>query len=178
MTVQYMPQMPELQNMSGKARFEGGSIRFDIAGATAAGLGVAGATVELTGLDGPDQYASMRIPIAGTAPAVIALLARPKLGLPRDALYDPKRLRGDVAIDLTLAFPLLKSLAVADIDIKAEAALSAFSLKDAIGTVDLTEAVGKLVYANSQLSVTGVGKFDGNQVDIAWREHFAPRAPD
>ena len=177
MTVHYMPHMPELQNMSGKARFEGGSMRFDIAGATAVGLGVAGATVELTGLDGPDQYASMRIPISGTAPAVIALLARPKLGLPRDALYDPKRLGGDVAIDLTLAFPLLNSLAVADIDIKAEAALSAFSLKGAIGAVDLTEAVGRLVYANSQLSVTGVGKFDGNAVDIAWREHFAPRAP-
>ncbi len=177
MTVNYMPQMPELKNLSGKARFQGGTLRFDIAGATAAGLGVAGATVELTGLDAPDQHASMRIPITGPAPAVITLLARPKLGLPRDALYDPKRLGGDVAIDLTLAFPLLNALAVADIDIKAEAALSAFSLKGAIGAVDLTDAVGKLVYANSQLSVTGVGKFDGNAVDIAWREHFAPRAP-
>ncbi|WP_428662335.1 DUF3971 domain-containing protein [Reyranella sp.] len=177
MNVHYMPQMPELKNLSGKAQFEGGILRFDIAGATAAGLGVAGATVELTGLDGPNQHAAMRIPITGSAPAVIALLARPKLGLSRDALYDPKRLGGDVAIDLTLAFPLLNTLAVADIDIKAEAALSAFSLKGAIGAVDLTDAVGKLVYANSQLSVTGVGKFDGNAVDIAWREQFAPRAP-
>ncbi len=177
MTVHYMPLMPELKNLSGKARFEGSVLRFDIAGATAVGLGVAGATVELTGLDGPNQYASMRIPIAGPAPAVIALLARPKLGLPRDALYDPKRLGGDVAIDLTLAFPLLNALAVADIDVKAEAALSGFSLKGAIGAVDLTDAVGKVVYANSQLSVTGVGKFDGNGVDIAWREQFAPRAP-
>jgi len=177
MTVNYMPQMPELKNLSGKARFQGGTLRFDIAGATAAGLGVAGAIVELTGLDDPNQHASMRIPITGQAPAVIALLARPKLGLPRDALYDPKRLGGDVAIDLTLAFPLLNSLTVADMDIKAEAALSAFSLKGAIGAVDLTDAVGKLTYANSQLSVTGVGKFDGNAVDIAWREQFAPRAP-
>ena len=74
------------------------------------------------------------MPISGPAPAVIALLARPKLGLPRDALYDPKRLGGDVAIDLTLAFPLLNALAVADIDIKAEAALSAFSLKERSAT--------------------------------------------
>ncbi len=177
MTLRYMPQMPEMQNVSGKARFQGGSLRFDIAGGTAAGLGVTGATVELTGLDGPNQYASMRLPITGQAPAVVALLARPKLGLPRDALYDPKRVAGDVAIDLTLAFPLLNALAVADIDIKAEAALSAFSLKGAIGAVDLTDAVGKVVYGNSQLSVTGVGKFDGSAVDIVWREQFAPRAP-
>lgn len=177
MTVQYMAQMPELKNVSGKGRFEGSALRFDIAEATAVGLGVAGAAVELTGLDGPTQYASMRIPIKGTAPAVMALLARPKLGLPRDALYDPKRLGGDVAIDLTLAFPLLNALAVADIDVKAEAALSGFSLKSVIGAVDLTDGAAKVVYANSQLSVTGVGKLDGSAVDIAWREEFAPRAP-
>ena len=39
MTVNYMPHMPELQKVSGKARFEGGTLRFDdIAGGTAAGL--------------------------------------------------------------------------------------------------------------------------------------------
>lgn len=177
MTLRYMPQMPELKNVSGKARFEGGALRFDIASASAAGLGVTNATVDLTGLDGPTQYASMHIPVRGPAPAVITFLARPKLGLPRDALYDPKRLGGDVAVDLTLAFPLLNSLAVGDIDIKAEATLSAFSLRDVIGTVDLTDASAKLVYGNSQLGVTGVGKLDGHSVDIVWREQFAARAP-
>ena len=53
MTVHYMPHMPELQNVSGKARFEGGTMRFDIAGGNAVGLAVTGATIELTGLDGP-----------------------------------------------------------------------------------------------------------------------------
>ncbi|MCW5734424.1 MAG: hypothetical protein KIS73_09870 [Enhydrobacter sp.] len=177
MTVHYMAHMPELKNLSGKGRFEGSVLRFDIAGATAVGLGVAGATVELTGLDGPTQHASMRIPITGPAPAVMALLARPKLGLQRDALYDPKRLGGDVAIDLALAFPLLNALAVSDIEVKAEAALSGFSLKSVIGAVDLTDAAARLVYGNSQLAVTGTGKLDGSVVDIAWREQFAPRAP-
>jgi hypothetical protein len=177
MTVHYMPHMPELSNVSGNARFEGGTMHFDIAGGNAVGLAVTGATIELTGLDGPSQSASLRVPITGPAPAVQALLARPKLGLPRDALYDPKRLGGDVAIDLTLSFPLLNALTVSDIDIRAEAAVSAFSLKNAIGNVDLTDGVGRLVYANSQLNVTGVGKFDGNSVDIVWREQFGPRAP-
>src|SRR6185437_6628566 len=68
------------------------------------------------------------------------------------------------------------ALAVSDIDIKAEAAVSAFSLKNAIGNVDLTDGVCRLVYANSQLNVTGVGKFDGNTVDIAWRERFGSSA--
>ncbi len=178
MTVHYMAHMPELQQVSGKARFEGGTLHFDVAGGTAVNLAVAGATIDLTGLDGPmPHHAAIRMPISGTAPAVIALLARPKLGLPRDVLYDAKRLGGDVAIELTLAFPLLNALTVADIDVKAEAALSGFSLKSAIGNVDLTDAVGRVVYGNSHLNVTGTGKFDGNAVDIAWHEQFQPRAP-
>jgi hypothetical protein len=177
LVVHYMPHMPELQNVSGKARFQGSSLRFDVAGGTAVNLAVTGAVVELTGLDGPTQYATMQIPIKGSAPAVQAFLARPKLGLPRDSLYDPKRLGGDVAVDVTLNFPLLASLAVTDIDIKAEAALSGFSLKGAIGAVDLTDAVGRVVYGNSQLNVTGSGKLDGNPADIAWREQYGPRAP-
>jgi hypothetical protein len=178
MTVHYMPHMPELRNVSGKARFDGSALHFDIAGGTAVGLAVTGATIDMTGLDGPGpHYAALRIPIKGTAQTVVALLARPKLGLPRNVLYDPKRLGGDVAVDLTLGFPLISALTVAEIDIKAEAALSGFSLKDAIGEVDLTDAVGRVIYGNSQLNVTGSGKLDGNAVDIVWREQFGPRAP-
>jgi len=178
MTVHYMPHMPELQNVSGKARFEAGTLHFDVAGGTAVGLAVTGAIIDMTGLDGPGpHYASLRLPIKGTAPSVVALLARPKLGLPRDMLYDPKRVAGDVAVDLSLRFPLINALTVAEIDIKAEAAVSGFALKNAIGDVDLGEAVGRVVYANSQLNVTGIGKLDGNAVDIVWREQFSPRAP-
>ena len=178
MTVHYMPHMPELQNVSGKARFEGGTLHFDVAGGTAVGLAVTGATIDMTGLDGPaPHYAALRIPIKGPAPTVQALLARPKLGLPRDVLYDPKRLAGDVAIELTLGFPLINALTVAEIDIKAEAAVSGFALKGAVGNVDLTDAVGRIVYASSQLNVTGIGKLDGHPVDIAWREQFGPRVP-
>jgi len=179
MTVRYMPHMPELVNVSGKARFEGDKLHFDVAGGTAVGLALAGAKIDLINLDGPPelQIATLHLPISGPAPTVMSLLERPKLGLPRDALYDPRRVSGDVAIDLKLVFPLLNAISVSDIDIKAEAALSGFSLRNAVGGVDLTDAVGRVGYANSELAVTGTGKFDGHPVDIAWREMFAPKAP-
>ena len=176
MKVRYMPHMPELEGVAGTARFEGGTLHFDVAVGTAVGLRLTGGTIDLANLDGPGApTATMRLPIAGPAPIVMALLARPKLGLPRDALYDPKRVAGEAAIDLQLAFPLLNSLNVADIEIKADAALTAFSLKNAIGNVDFTEATGKVSYIASQLSVAGRGKLDGHPVDVTWREMFGPR---
>ena len=35
----YMPHMPELETVSGKARYENGTLHFDVAGGTAVGLG-------------------------------------------------------------------------------------------------------------------------------------------
>src|SRR4029077_16433281 len=178
MTVRYMPHMPELQRVSGKARYEGGTLHFDVASGTTVGLRTSGATIDLTGLDGPaPQYASLRLPITGSAPDIIRFLARPKLGLSRDMLYDYRRVGGEAAVDLSLRFPLLESLTVAEIDIKAEAQVSKFSLKNALGELDLTDAAARVKYAGSELSVTGTGKFDGNLVESGWRELFGAKVP-
>lgn len=178
MTVRYMPHMPELQGVSGTARYEGDTLHFDVASGSAVNLKMAGATIDLTDLDKPPpQYAAIRMPITGSAADVIRFLARPKLGLPKDVLYDYRRLGGDVSIDLSLRFPLLNAVTVSDLELKAEASLSNFSLKDAIGNVDLTDATGRVRYGNSELAVAGTGKLDGNAVEIAWREMFGAKVP-
>ena len=178
MTVRYMPHMPELQGVSGTARYEDGALHFDVAGGSAVNLKTAGATIDLVGLDKPPpQYATIRIPISGAAPDVIRFLARPKLGLPKNMLYDYRRLGGQVAVDVSLAFPLLNALTVSELDIEAEASLSDFSLRGAIGNVDLSDAAATIKYANSELAVEGTGKLDGNSVHIAWHEWFSAKAP-
>lgn len=176
MTVRYMPEMPELEGVSGKARYESGMLRFDVAEGTAAGLRTSGTTIVLNGLDAPPpQRASIRMPIAGSAQDVIRFLARPKLGLPKDVLYDPRRLGGEVSVDLSLDFPLLDALAVSDLDIKAEATLSKFSLRGAIGSVDLGDMSARVKYGNSELAIAGTGKLDGSPVEIVWRNLFGTR---
>ena len=176
MQVRYMPHMPEISGVTGTARYENGTLHFDIAQGGGVDLSVGGATIDLTDLDAsPPQTARLHMPIKGSAAAAVARLARPQLGLPKDMLYDPKRVGGEVSIDLTLSFPLLNALTVADLDIRAEAELSHFSLKGAIGGVDLGEAAGHVLYGNSRLSVTGSGKLDGAPVDIVWRAQFGPK---
>jgi hypothetical protein len=178
MRVRYMPDMPELEEVFGTARYETGALHFDVASGKAAGLSVKDVTIELEGLENPaGQIASIRMPIAGTAQDVMRFLARPKLGLPRDVLYDYRRVDGQAAIDLSLRFPLVDALAVADIDIKADATVSHFSLRDAIGTVDLSDAAARMRYAGSELALNGKGKLDGNEVDVAWREMFGAKVP-
>src|SRR5258707_8534467 len=117
-----MPQMPEMQRVTGKARYEGGTLHFDVASGSAAGLRTSGATIDLTGLDGPaPQYASLRLPIAGSAPDVIRFLARPKLGLSRDMLYDYRRVGGEAVVDVSLCFSPLHPPPPAPLNNKAQA---------------------------------------------------------
>ncbi len=178
LTVHYMPHMPELEDVAGRARYENGTLHFDVDRGSAVGLRVAGATIDLTGLSGPPpQYAAIRMPISGAAPAIMALLARRQLALPKEALYDPKQVAGDAMIDLSLSFPLLSTLTVSDIDIRADATVSGFARKGVIGRVDLTEAIGRITYANSQLVVVGQGKLDGSPVEISSTELFDSKAP-
>lgn len=176
MQVHYMPHMPDIEGVSGKARYENGTLHFDVAHGSGVGLSIDGATIDLTDLDSlPPQNARLHIPIRGSAADATAFLGRRQLGLPKDVLYDPKRVGGDVSVDLSLSFPLLNAITVAELDIRAEAALSRFSLKAAVGGVDLTETTGRVRYENSQLDATGTGKLDGSPVDIVWREQFGPK---
>jgi hypothetical protein len=178
MTVRYMPHMPELQNVSGKARFEGGTLHFDVAGGSAVGLRLTSGTIDLTGLDqDASQQAKIRLLITGPAPRVVQFLARRQLGLPKDVLYDYRRVGGEVSVDVGLAFPLVDALAVADIDVKADAELRGFSLRDALGEVDLSDAIARVKYGGSELSVAGTGKLDGNAVEIGWRELYGAKVP-
>src|SRR5258707_15843786 len=125
-----MPQMPEMQRVTGKARYEGGTLHFDVASGSAAGLRTSGATIDLTGLDGPaPQYASLRLPITGSAPDVIRFLARPKLGLSRDMLYDYRRVGGEAGNGASLCFSPLHAPPPPAPRIKGAAPGAEFSLK-------------------------------------------------
>lgn len=178
MMVRYMPNMPELRDVSGKARYENGNLRFDNISGGAVNLKVTGGTIELADLDKPPpQIATLRLPITGAAQDVIRFLARPKLGLPKDVLYDYRRLGGTVAVDLELRFPLINALTVAELEIKADAQLTNFSLKNVVGGVDLADATARVKYGASELAVTGQGKLDGATVDIGWREMFGQKPP-
>jgi len=178
LTVRYMPHMPEMQDVSGKARYENGNLHFDIARGGAVNLKVTDGTIDLTGLDKPaPQMAAIRLPITGSAQDVMRFLARPQLGLPKQTLYDHRRLGGQVAVDVSLSFPLVEALTVAEIDVAADAQLTAFSLKGVLGDVDLTDATARVKYGNSELNVAGQGKLDGSTVDVTWREMFAAKVP-
>lgn len=175
LTVDYLAPLPPVRGVSGTANFDGSTFRFNVEGGQAGAIAVGPSRIDLTGLEGDDHRADMTIALRASAQETMNFLTQPKLGLPKDLLYNPKRLGGDVAVSLSLRFPLLDAMSVNDIVYAATAKLERFSLTKAVGTLNLTDFTGALVLDMQQLKVGGRGKADGHVVDVSWTELFGAK---
>jgi len=175
LTVSYLPPLPPVKGVSGTAHFDGSTFRFNIDGGQAGAIKVGKARVDLVGLEGDDHRADILVELQASAQETMNFLTQPRLALPKDMLYNPKRLGGDVTVNLSLKFPLLDAMTVNDIAYGASARFERFSLTNAVGTLNLTDFAGTLQLDMTQLKVAGRGKTDGQVVDLGWTEQFGPK---
>ncbi len=175
LTVNYLAPLPPVKGVSGTGQFDGSTFRFLIDGGQAGAIKVGKSRVDITGLDGTDHRADIQVELQASVQETMNFLTQPRLGLPKDLLYNPKRLGGDVAVGLSLKFPLLDALSVNDIVYAASAKLDRFSLTNAVGTLNLTDFAGTLQLDMTQLKVAGRGKADGQPVELSWTELFGAK---
>lgn len=178
LTVRYLDPMPPLRGVSGTMTFDGLLMRYQIRSGQADNLRLAGARVDILGLEGPTNHRTdMELQIRADVPDAINFLAHPRIGLAKDLLFNPKRTAGDVAITLRLKMPLKKGMAMSDIEYAASADLERFSLQNAVQGLSLADATARLEVDSRELKVTGKGKVEGQALDIQWREMFGPKVP-
>lgn len=175
LTVSYLSPLPPVTGVTGTAEFDGSTFRFHIDGGQAGAIKLDKSRIDITGLEGEDHRTDMLIELRASAQDTMDFLAQPKLALPKDLLFNPKRLGGDVAVSLSLKFALLDALSVDDIVYGANAKFERFSLTNAVGTLNLTDFAGALQLDMQQLKVAGRGKADGRVVDLAWIEQFGAK---
>ncbi|MCW5745565.1 MAG: AsmA-like C-terminal domain-containing protein [Alphaproteobacteria bacterium] len=178
LTVTYLDPLPPLRGVSGTATFDGTVMRFDIVSGNADNLRLAGARVDILGLEKPNNHRTeMELRIEASVADALAFLAHPKIGLSKDLLFDPKRTSGDVALALRMKFPLLKTLPMSDVEYAATADIERFSLQNAAFGLALSDATARVEVDSRELSVSGRGKVDGQVLDVQWREMFGPKVP-
>ncbi len=177
-TVRYLDPLPPLRNVSGTMRFDGKLMRYQIASGQADHLKLAGARIDILGLEGPDNHRTeMELQIRAGVPETLAFLAHPRIGLNKELLFNPKRTSGDVAIALRMKFPLTGGVEMSEIEYAATADLERFSLQNAAVGLNLADATARLEVDARELKVTGKGKVEGQVLDIQWRELFGAKVP-
>lgn len=177
LSIRYLPGLKPATGVAGTAHFDGTRLRFALTAGESHGVELRSGTIDLLELGAAQEIAEITVALAAPAQRAMAVLTEPALKLPKDLLYNPKRIGGDVTATLHLKFPLIDALDMERVEYSVAAQLSGFSLSAAIGQVNLTDATGTLEVNPRELAVQGKAKLDGAPFDIVWRESFVARAP-
>ncbi|MBI3443949.1 MAG: AsmA-like C-terminal domain-containing protein [Magnetospirillum sp.] len=172
-TVDYLHPMPVAHNTLGVCTFDTNSFRIALNGGEVYGLRLKEGSIVFTGLDKDDQFADIELVIAGPATDALKLIDNPPLRYARALGIDPSKVGGDALAKVRLKFPLLKSLRLDDVGIKAHATVKNVSIPKVMMGLDLSDGILDLDVDAKGLDATGPVVLATIPGQLSWRENFS-----
>ena len=175
-TVRYLPALEPVRGVSGTGSFDGKVLRFLPASGHAGPIALKDGSIDIVGLNGPDGHrAEISLRLVASAVDAMGFLEQRQLALPRDVLFNPRRLAGEVDVRLNMRFPLVGLTSIEQVDYSANVTLRRFGLVNVAAGLNLTDGEAILDLDPRGLQVKGRGRVDGVAFDISWRENFGAR---
>lgn len=175
--VNYLPPMSRVRGVSGSATFD--TKRFDIVVRNGV-LGSLRATegkVALYDLDTDIELAAIDVAVTGPVRDALVLIDGPPLGYLKKIDLKPDDFAGDASVNLTLKFPLKKTLKVDELDVLATADVKNFSQRSAALGQDARDGEMKLRVDRAGLDINGRLVLGGASATVEMRRNFADNAP-
>lgn len=133
-----------------------------------------GGKVVLSGLADETQWADISADIIGPAREALKLVDHEPLKLlSAMGTVDPNAVSGHGVTHLTLKFPLLLDLRLADMTVNANSHITQAAVKNAIPGRSLTDGVLDLAVDLDHLDIKGEGKVNGVPMKLGWEEKFS-----
>ena len=147
------------------------------ASATPDMLSITGGQLQFSGLTQKDQQLAMQVQITGSVPAAISLLREPRLGLLTRHKMPLHDTAGQVAVGLTVAFPLIARLTMDQVTIGAQAQFTGLRLAGIVAGRDLDRGMIDLSGGNNGLSLKGDALLAGIPVQLQASMDFRAGPP-
>ncbi|WP_239988639.1 YhdP family protein [Paramagnetospirillum kuznetsovii] len=176
-TVDYLHPMPVARNTIGDCTFNTNSFRIALKGGEVYGLRLKEGAIVFTGLDKDDQFADIELVIAGPATDALRLIDNPPLRYAQALGIEPANVSGDAVAKVRLKFPLLKTLRLDDVGIKANATVRNVVIPRVMMGLDLSDGVLNLEVDAKGLDATGPVVLATIPGTLAWRENFSKGQP-
>jgi len=177
LSVDYLSPMPPVRNAVGSATFN--EKRFDIKVEEAdgyEGLKIMGGDISLFNLHHDFPEADIALDVLGPVPSALTLIDHQPLGFSSELGIKPENADGTVAAHVRLQFPLKADLLATEVVAKAQARLSAASIKGALFQKDLVEGDLDLSVTNDELVLKGDAGLGGVPVQLVWHHDFRDAA--
>jgi hypothetical protein len=173
-TVRYMNGMPPIENVSATANFDLKQMTVDITGGGIGDLKLLPFALTIDGLDANDQNISIPLKISGSVPDIMKLVDAPPLGYAKAMGLAPDDINGKVEGTVAFKFPLLKSLEMKDVDLKANAQIDDMGSNKLLKGVDISQGRLALELDKNGFTLRGPEAINKVMLNILWRQNFAP----
>lgn len=177
--VSYMRGMPPVLDTHGTATFSQSEVVIDVAGGRVVQPGEAGelvvneARVRLHGLSTNAHSADIDIRVDGNLRDAVSLINHEPLRYAAALGVEPAATAGVAEVLLSIDFPLIQDLSLAEVQISANASLRETSIVKAGFGLDLDAGQFSLTIDNAGMDVTGTASLGGIRTGLAWRENFS-----
>lgn len=172
----YVPPMPMAEDLKGVASYTSERFDVDITGGVLGGLRVEEGSVTLSGLNLPDQNASIEVVARGGLREFLQVLDHEPLRAARYLAITPERVAGETAARAIFTLPVKKHVPLEEVDVSAAATLSHVAIPGAVLGRDLTEGELTLRLNREGMEYQGTAKLRGIPVWLSGSESFGAEA--
>ena len=173
-SVQYLPGMTALTNVSGRARLRGNSFRVDVDRGNLGELTLNQGYFAIPQFAPKDALAVVQANVTGSVARMASEVDREPLRIFSNVQFDPARLAGEGSLDLDLSLPLSDHLKPEAIDVRARGHFEQASLQDAFAGLEATDGSVDLDVAGQRVKVAGKAQLAGNAFDFVWKNQIEP----
>lgn len=170
--VNYLEGMPAVDGVNAVATFNLQKMSVDISGGGIGGLRIVPFTLEMEGLDTDLQTIYIPLKISGPIPDVLKVIGVPRLGYTQKLGVEPEDIGGMAKGTVEFRFPLLKSLEMNGVDIKAQADLTGVATAHLIKKILIMEGNVALNLDKTGMDIKGTTLLNKIPSQVNWHENF------
>ena len=170
--VHYMDGMPPVTGVSADVTFDMDKMVLQMQSGNVDKLRLQPSTVVITGLTSDMQYIDIPVQVQGPVPDVLRLIDNPPLGYTKALGLKPDDIGGNVNGTVTLHFPLSKTLAMKDVDIKAATTLTDIASTILVPGFTLTSGAFDMKLTKDGFGLKGTVAVDQVPMNVDWTQSF------
>ena len=168
--VRLAPDLPSITDTKGAVEITRDSVQITLEEGTLKGSAIQpGATAIIPNLSGPDvEKIDIKVKTVGPIGDFLSfyIIQQQKLGKP--AAFDATKVKGKAESDVSIHFPLLQDLKIADIDYAIQSTITDFNYPNIVPSTSLTDAHFNLDYKDKAMRVDGSGALNGIDSKITY----------
>ena len=171
-SIDYLPPMPKGKNISADIQFDHKAMKITMTEGHAGDLKLNKGRVVLSGLNGVDQYADIKLTLDGSVQSTLAFIDNKPLGFASNLGIDPKSAKGKAQTDLSLEFIVENTLTIDKVDILATSKLTDVALDKVFLGRGIHHSTLDLKVDKKGMTVTGDVNFESIPAQLVWSENF------